>query len=75
MHTFENGGNVQLHSDVSLEAINIGTCSPLEDNGDKQSSWAKAVTRQIKICEEKEVMQNFSDMYKLMGNTYLKSLR
>ena len=74
-HTFKNEGNVQLHSDVSLEAINVGTCSPSEDNDDKQSSWAKAVTRQIEIWEDKEVMQNLSGMYESMGSTYLKSLR
>lgn len=73
-HTFENGGNVQLHSDIVLEATNVETCSP-SDGSDKLSSWASAVKRQIGFWEERDVMDNLSEMYESMGNTYLKSLR
>lgn len=73
-HTFENGGNVQLHSDITLDVANVGKCSA-SDGIDKQSAWAKAVTRQIELWEDGEVMLNLSHMYESMGNTYLKSLR
>ncbi|KAL7540097.1 hypothetical protein ACHAXR_009867 [Thalassiosira sp. AJA248-18] len=74
-HAFENGGNVQLHSDISMEANNVGkSCSPSDDD-EKQSSWAKAVTRKIESWEDNEVMERLSGMYNSMGSTYLKSLR
>jgi len=73
-HTFENGGNVQLHSNISLEAKNVGACLPTDDS-DKQSTWAKAVTRQIESWEDNDVMEGLSGMYESMGNSYLKSLR
>lgn len=73
-HTFENGGNVQLHSDISLDAANVGACS-LSGGSDEQSLWASAVVRQIDAWEEEMAMQKLSDMYESMGNTYLKSLR
>mmetsp|Transcript_37388 Transcript_37388/g.78853 ORF Transcript_37388/g.78853 Transcript_37388/m.78853 type:complete len:264 (-) Transcript_37388:177-968(-) len=73
-HTFENGGNVQLHSEVSPKSANVGTCAPSDDD-EKRSSWAKSVARQIERWEEVEVVQNLSEMFESMGNTYLKSLR
>lgn len=73
-HTFENGGNVQLHSNVTLGKVNVSRCSGDEDD-EKLSSWAKAVTRQIERWENDEVNHNLDGMYMSMGNTYLKSLR
>ena len=73
-HTFENGGNVQLRSNISPEAANVGTCSPSNDR-DKLPSWAKTVTRQISLWEETDVMESLADLLESMGNTYLKSLR
>eukprot|EP00584_Thalassiosira_punctigera_P017537 CAMPEP_0172553240 /NCGR_PEP_ID=MMETSP1067-20121228/49585_1 /TAXON_ID=265564 ORGANISM="Thalassiosira punctigera, Strain Tpunct2005C2" /NCGR_SAMPLE_ID=MMETSP1067 /ASSEMBLY_ACC=CAM_ASM_000444 /LENGTH=267 /DNA_ID=CAMNT_0013341389 /DNA_START=97 /DNA_END=900 /DNA_ORIENTATION=- len=78
-HTFENAGNVQLHSDVSPMATNVGACPPSDGGGDdddgEKSSWTKEVTGQIELWEEKDVMNSLSSMYESMGNTYLKSLR
>jgi hypothetical protein len=73
-HTFENGGNVQLTSNISLNTIIFQTCS-LTDEGTKHSSWASAVMHQIKSWEEMEVVNKLDIMYESMGSIYLKRLR
>lgn len=73
-HTFENGGNVQLTSNISLNTIIIQTCS-LTDESKKHSFWASAVIRQIKSWEEMEVVNKLDIMYESMGSMYLKRLR
>lgn len=73
-HTFENGGNVQLTSHVSLNTIINQTCS-FSDESSKHSSWASSVTRQIKSWEEMEVVNKLDIMYESMGSMYLKRLR
>ncbi|KAL3804754.1 hypothetical protein ACHAW5_007987 [Stephanodiscus triporus] len=73
-HTYENGGNVQLMSNISLDATIAMTCLP-SDGSDKRSSWASAVTRQIGSWEEIELLKKMDQMYESMGNTYLKRLR
>ena len=73
-HTFENGGNVQLHSNITLDSINVGTASS-SDGSDKHSTWAQAVKRQIQNWEEGEVMGKLSELYASIGNAYMKSLR
>ena len=73
-HTFENGGNVQLHSNFSAEAVQVGTCSPSDDN-DKLESWSKAVTRQIQSWEENDVMEKLKCMYDESMGLYMKKLR
>jgi len=70
-HTFENGGNVQLNSNINLDEINIGVCSSLADN-EKQTSWSKLVIRQIGYWEETDVMSNLTTLYE---DIYIKSLR
>ena len=72
-HIWENGGNVQLHSDITLDAINVGTCPA--DDSEKQASWAQGVVRQIEVWEDKDVMDQLTTMFDSVGNTYLKSLR
>ena len=73
-HTFENGGNVQLTSNISLNTTISQTCS-LSDESNKHSSWGSAVTRQIKSWEEMEVVNKLDILYESMGSVYLKRLR
>lgn len=73
-HTFENGGNVQLISNISLDATISVTCLP-SDGSEKRSSWASAVTRQIGSWEELEIVKKMDLTYESMGSTYLKRLR
>jgi hypothetical protein len=73
-HTFENGGNVQLISNISLDASISVTCLP-SDGSEKRSSWASAVTRQIGSWEELEIVSKMDLTYESMGSTYLKRLR
>jgi hypothetical protein len=73
-HTFENGGNVQLTSNISLNTIISQTCS-LTDESNTQASWASTVMRQIKSWEEMEVVHKLDIMYESMGSIYLKRLR
>lgn len=76
-HTFENGGNVQVHSNITTcEELTIGsiTCSPTDDET-QLSAWAKKVTRQIESLEDNEVMYKLEDMFRNMSNNYLKCLR
>ena len=73
-HTFENGGNVQLISNISLDATISVTCLP-SDGSEKRSSWASAVTRQIGSWEELEIVRKMDLTYASMGSTYLKRLR
>lgn len=73
-HTFENGGNVHLHSNMSLDETSAAFIKS-NDNVDKQSSWAKSIVKQIQAWEDTEVMDKLTDMYERMNNEYLKSLR
>lgn len=73
-HTFENGGNVQLHSSMSLDETN-SECIQSNDTAEKQLIWAKAVVKQIQAWEDTEVMEKLTGMYERMNNEYLKSLR
>jgi len=73
-HTFENGGNVQLTSNISLNTTISQTCS-LTDESETHSSWGSAVTRQIKSWEEMEVVNKLDILYESMGSVYLKRLR
>jgi hypothetical protein len=70
-HTFENGGNVQMISNLSLDA-SFSRCLP-SDGSETRSSWALAVTRQIGSWEEIEVIKH--DTYESIGKTHLKRLR
>uniref|UniRef100_A0A7S2PVZ7 F-actin-capping protein subunit alpha n=1 Tax=Skeletonema marinoi TaxID=267567 RepID=A0A7S2PVZ7_9STRA len=75
-HTFENGGNVQLHSNMSLDETSAECItSTSNDNADKQLIWAKSIVKQVQAWEDKEVMDKLADMYERMNNEYLKSLR
>lgn len=74
-HTFENGGNVQLHSNFSSEAVQVGTCSPSDYNDNKQALWSKAVTRQIQSWEENDVLEKLTTMYDESMGSYMKKLR
>ncbi|KAL3816107.1 hypothetical protein ACHAXA_004532 [Cyclostephanos tholiformis] len=69
-HTFENGGNVQLISNISLDAT-LSRCSTT-DGSEKRSSWSSAVTRQIGSWEEIELMKYHT--YESIGSS-LKRLR
>ena len=73
-HTFENGGNFQLISNISLDATISGICLP-SDGSEKRSSWASAVTRQIGSWEKMEIVEKMDLTYESMGSTYLKRLR
>ena len=73
-HTFENGGNVHLHSNMRLDETSA-SCIKSNDNADEQSSWAKSIVKQIQAWEDTEVMNKLTDMYERMNNEYLKSLR
>jgi hypothetical protein len=70
-HTFENGGNVQMISNLSLDA-SLSRCSP-SDGSEKRSSWASALTRLIRSWEEIEVIKYHT--YESICNTHLKRLR
>lgn len=69
-HAFENGGNVQLHSDTAMQAANHGAAS----GAASEEEWAEAVVRQIEEWEDKKVQGELMVMYESMG-TRLKSLR
>mmetsp|Transcript_3860 Transcript_3860/g.5790 ORF Transcript_3860/g.5790 Transcript_3860/m.5790 type:complete len:271 (+) Transcript_3860:3-815(+) len=73
-HTFENGGNVQLHSKEEKPKTN-SECITSNDNADKQLIWAKSIVKKVQAWEDKEVMDKLADMYERMNNEYLKSLR
>ena len=73
-HTFENGGNVQLHSSMSLDETN-SDCIQTNDTAEKRLIWAKSVMKQIQAWEDTEVMEKLTNMYERMNNEYLKSLR
>ena len=74
-HTFENGGNVQLHSDICLDETDGADCIIPNEDGEKLESWAKSVVKRIQAWEDTEVMSKFDEMYERMNNEYLKSLR
>jgi hypothetical protein len=75
-HTFENGGNVQLHSNICLDETTAECItSNNDDDGDKQLSWAKSIAKKIQAWEDTEVMVKLTEMYESMSNDYLKTLR
>lgn len=73
-HTFENGGNVQLNSNICLDEINLSACSPSDDVA-KQKSWTKAIIRQIDSWEGSLVMSKLEEMYESISKSYMKCLR
>lgn len=73
-HTFENGGNFQLHSNIFLDETNA-ECITSNDDSDKQLLWAKSIVEQIQAWEDTEVMVKLMDMYERISREYLKSLR
>ena len=73
-HTFENGGNVQLNSNITLKEVNVGICSSSLDT-EKQTLWSKSVIRQIESWEETDVMSNLTTLYDDVSKTYIKNLR
>jgi hypothetical protein len=73
-HTFENAGNVQLHSNICLDETNT-ECITSNDDSDKQLSWAKSIVKQIQAWEDTEVMGKLTDMYESISSECLKSLR
>jgi hypothetical protein len=73
-HTFENGGNVQLTSNISLDATISRACLP-SDGSEQLSFWASAVTRQIGSWEQMEIVKKMDLTFESMGGTYLKRLR
>lgn len=73
-HTFENGGNVQLHSDICLNETNADRITT-NDGTEKKTLWATSIVKQIQSWEDTEVMNKLVDMYEHLSNEYFKSLR
>ncbi|KAL7431137.1 hypothetical protein ACHAXH_006322 [Discostella pseudostelligera] len=74
-HTFENGGNFHLRSNISLHANikqPIGTAS---DDCEQQSAWTSSITQKIECWDKAEVMQHITEMFDSIHHTYLKRLR
>ena len=68
-HTFENGGNFQLHSNIPLEGVTI------QSNQKDATKWAADTTNQILTWEDEQIMETLREMYVSMSSVHLKSLR
>ncbi|KAL3756626.1 hypothetical protein ACHAWU_002529 [Discostella pseudostelligera] len=74
-HTFENGGNFHLRSNISLNAKIKQRIGAASDDNEQQSAWASSITHQIKSWDKVEVMQHITEMFDSIRHTYMKRLR
>lgn len=74
-HTFENGGNFHLRSNISLNAKIKQPIGAASDDNEQQSAWASSITQQIECWDKVEVMQHITEMFDSIRHTYMKRLR
>lgn len=67
---FESGGNVQLHSTLSFDQVEVGPPARLED----EALWAKSIVDRIR-CMEDDAIEKLNSMYAEVSTTTLKRLR
>ena len=73
-HTFESGGNFQLHSFECFDESN-SDCLDSSDGEEERLLWAKTIAKKIQTWEDCEVMGKLANMYERMSEEYLKGLR
>ncbi|KAL7466980.1 hypothetical protein ACHAXS_007250 [Conticribra weissflogii] len=71
-HTFENGGNFQLHSKMKLDSTSFKS---MVRNDENERSWAEAAVNLIQLFEKEQVLGKLKEMYESMNSVHLKSLR
>ena len=74
-HSFENGGNYHLRSNITLHTDINKTTSTTCNDIDQKSAWASSVTQQIESWDKMEVMQKITELFESIHSTYLKRLR
>mmetsp|Transcript_9909 Transcript_9909/g.21388 ORF Transcript_9909/g.21388 Transcript_9909/m.21388 type:complete len:249 (+) Transcript_9909:185-931(+) len=67
---FESGANVQLHSTLSFDQVEVGPPTRLED----EALWAKSIIDRIR-CMEDEAIEKLNSMFSEVSTTSLKRLR
>lgn len=74
-HTFENGGNFHLRSNMSLLADIKGPNGTASDDSKQQSAWASSITQQIESWDRVEILCHITEMFDSLHNTHMKRLR
>mmetsp|Transcript_19847 Transcript_19847/g.39811 ORF Transcript_19847/g.39811 Transcript_19847/m.39811 type:complete len:270 (-) Transcript_19847:92-901(-) len=71
-HTFENGGNFQLHSKMKLDSTSFKSAAGSHRDA---MAWTEEAVKKIETFEKEQVLGKLKEMYESMNSVHLKNLR